>query len=118
MALTPEQRQEIESFQDENDDLDVAELQQLMTEKFGAAVMAEYAGEWLTALAPETAVQVASCNTCRHLQRAPGKPAFCAAYPRGLPMWFASGDVPHDSLVGDEEDPIFYEPANLNGLTP
>jgi hypothetical protein len=58
-----------------------------------------------------------TCNTCRHLQYEQGKPRFCAAYPRGLPMWFASGDVPHNRLVGDEEEPIFYEPAP-NGPTP
>jgi hypothetical protein len=66
-----------------------------------------------------------NCNICKNINpQEKGKPRGCKAYPAGIPMWYASGDVPHTSLAGDEVDGIMFEPTveikaiEDNGPTP
>jgi hypothetical protein len=59
---------------------------------------------------------VSSCQTCKHIYPyRKGEPRGCAAYPDGIPIWFASGDVEHINPVGNEKDGILYEPLETNG---
>lgn len=54
-----------------------------------------------------------SCQSCKHLYPyRKGNPRGCAAYPDGIPIWFASGDVEHIRPIGDEKDGIIYEAIN------
>ena len=54
-----------------------------------------------------------SCQSCKHLYpQRQGKPRGCDAFPDGVPMWYASGDVEHTVPMGGEVDGILYEPIN------
>lgn len=51
-----------------------------------------------------------SCQSCKHLfPRRKGKPRGCAAYPDGIPIPFASGDVEHIVPLGNEMNGLVYE---------
>ena len=55
---------------------------------------------------------VISCQSCKHLYpHRPGLPRGCNAFPSGVPMWYASGDVEHTIPMGGEVDGILYTPV-------
>lgn len=52
-----------------------------------------------------------SCQSCKHLYpHRPGLSRGCKAFPEGVPMWYASGDVEHTTPMGGEIDGILYAP--------
>ena len=48
------------------------------------------------------------CLTCKHYT--PEHGLTCVAFPDGIPIEVASGQLWHDHLFGDEKEPVFYEP--------
>ncbi|MEH1789638.1 MAG: hypothetical protein V7L23_29810 [Nostoc sp.] len=45
------------------------------------------------------------CSFCKHLSTK-GK---CSAFPNGIPIVFASGDVPHFKVVPGQKDEYVYQ---------
>jgi len=55
-----------------------------------------------------------NCWKCRHLisKIHSRPPVYCRAFPKGsgIPMAILGGIVRHDHLLGDERDPVTFEP--------